>query len=471
MIMKAIYKILTATLALAARVGCYEEFDMPEPHPEYATDEDFEAAFADEGLERITIREVKNKFTEAFGGLSGNGSNDNWSNTKTIKFGKLTSLEAFAQEETTSHFYEWEEAENKYIRGKVLTDDTQGNVYKSLYIIDETAAIEIKLTNGTYLDYPQGSTVYVKLKNLYLGNYRMMLSIGEGPTTSYNKYYNNVEVVQTDNGFYEIPKVMTGELKYYANSNIEDPVEIRSHIFRGAKGELAKPSRDTDSAIAEVLLVNKDNYKELGEKDFGRLVCFEGVRCYYAGVPNQNGVTNPALKNGTYEQLFPSWVDTATRNPVVSKAWYKWAFSNNGTSLYGSVCFTYLTDAELEAAGYSQSAKGVYSVRSSGYSRFAGRNVVKDGAVGTITAIYGIYSKQSNYSGNASNDYAAYQLSVNKFEDLKFPSDAYLTDEQVVAMTPNGYTEGNDRYDSQNDSYYVPSAVGGEDDERTDSRD
>lgn len=452
MIMKTIYKIVMMAGVLLAATGCYEDFDMPEPIVRYETDEEFEAAFARdpycECLQKITIKEVKDAFIRFHGSLSNTGNNSGWSNTKTVKFGELNPAEAStraAGEEIAA----WHEAANYYIKGKVLSDDTQGNVYKSLYLYDGTAAIEIKLTNGLYLNYPQGSWVYVRLRDLYLGNYRMMLSIGNGPTASYNAMQ---------------------EPKYYANSNIEDPRQIKEHIFLGKKDQL-QPS--------DYIVVNKDNYTTmLGEEAFGRLVRFEGLTCYYAGVMNQNGDTNRELMNGTYQQIYPSWIDTNTRNPVVSKPWYKWAFSYNGVSLYGSVCFTYLSHDELNSKAYYTSHPGIYIVRSSGYSRFAGRPVPRDGAEATITAIYCIYSQRSDYSGGA-NDYATYQLTVNSFEDMVFTlgEGALLSDgtkdtnrdgkidehddNDVLRMTPNGYTydeeSGKYIYDPSNDSYYVPS--------------
>ena len=68
----------------------------------------------------------------------------------------------------------------------MISSDRQGNIYKSLYIYDGTAGIELKLYNGLYLDFLldlaskpiKSQWVYVRLDGLYLGNYRMMLSIG-----------------------------------------------------------------------------------------------------------------------------------------------------------------------------------------------------------------------------------------------------------------------------------------------------
>jgi hypothetical protein len=93
------------------------------------------------------------------------------------------------------------------------------------------------------------------------------------------------------------------------------------------------------------------------------------------------------------------------------------------------VCFTYDHDATV------CSANGVYALRTSGYSRFARRNVCKDGERATITAIYGIYAQRSDYKGNA-DDYASYQLTISSFSDMEFANgeDAFLTDEQIKEL-------------------------------------
>ena len=443
MTMKAICKILAAAAITVAAAGCYEDFEMPAPVTRYDSDEAFERAFADEGLQCVTIERVKRQFTDVFRSISDTGNNnDSWSNTKTIKFGELSSLE---KSTATDHITPWPEAAGYYIKGKVMSDDTQGNVYKSLFIYDGTAAIELKLTNGLALSYPQGSWVYVKLRDLYLGNYRMMLSIGEGPTSSYNVH---------------------GRKKHYANSNIENEKDIAAHVFAGRLDRIE---------ASDIKFVDQSNYAELGEADLGRLICLRGVRCFYSNAATQEGTihANSILSAGYGEvQTFPQWIDTNYTETPVMKPWYKWAFAYNGVNLYGSVCFTYHYD-ELVNGSASKSANepGVYTVRSSGYSRFAGRPVPRDGARADITAIYGVYGTRYGYE--------TYQLTVNNFEDMVFDDGAaaFLTDgtkdtngdgvvdehdsNEVLMLTPNGFTydesAGKYVYNSDNDSYYVPS--------------
>ena len=419
-----ITKIFSIIAAAILATGCYEQFSEVDAYEPIYNEEAFEVMFPD--AEHISIAELK----YAFGEISNTGVNSAWSNTKY----KLIGEDIF-------------EGHDVYIKGKVTTDDTEGNVYKSLYIQDETSGIELKLNNNVGVKYKKGTWVYVRLTGLYLGNYRMMLSLGGAPSESWNK---------------------AGEHKFYANSNLEIQEIIDKHVFAGrpAEGGLKVGTFYEWNRYApnvDIITVTPENYEEVfspakievegkfygtektdengitrkvfamsqRELMFGRLMRFEDIECHYAGVTNQDGVTNPGLKSGSFENIYPSWLYTDPR-PTVSKAWYHWAFKEEitGRSLYGSVCFTYDHNATV------CSANGVYALRSSGYSRFARQNVCKDRERATITAIYGIYAQKSTYAGNA-DDYASYQLTISSLSDIEFDNgaDALLTDEQVKAMT------------------------------------
>lgn len=404
-----ITKIFTLLAAALLAVGCYEKFNDVEVLP-LVDDASFEQMFPD--AEHITIAELKS----AFGTISNTGVNSGWNNT----ISKLIGEDIFVNRDV-------------YIKGKVISSDTEGNIYKSLHIQDETTGIELKLNNNVGLKYKKGTWVYVRLTGLYLGNYRMMLSLGGAPSESYNK---------------------AGEHKFYANSNLELQSIIDKHVFAGEKTELKVGTYadwKSNPESVDIITVTPENYIEVfgtnsvslqtadgksfnmiqRELMFGRLMRFEGLECHYAGVPNQNGETSPALKSGSFDNIYPSWLYSDPR-PTVSKGWYQWAFKEEitGRSLYGSVLFTYDTSATV------CSANGVYALRTSGYSRFARRNVCKDGEKATITAIYGIYSQKSDYAANA-DDWASYQLSISSYSDLEFENGeaALLTDEQVAQLT------------------------------------
>ena len=385
-------KIAFALLVGVLAAGCYNDFDTPGPRKLY-TDDDM----AQLGLQQVSIKTVKGWFTEAFGGISGTGTNNNgWENTKTLKFGDLTPDEA--------QFISLKgrpDASDKYIKGKVISSDRQGNIYKSLYIYDGTAAIELKLYNGLYLDYlldldnMKSQWVYVRLDGLYLGNYRMMLSIGGAPSDGINT---------------------AGTHKYYANSNLDNPRVAKLNVFAGEYVPLE---------ASDILEVDASNYTSLGEDQLGRLVRFKGIKVRYAGYPNQDGVTNPPLKSGTSssssENPYPSWSVTDWGTPRFG-AWYRWAYNRDNVRLYASVLISY------NDAATSTAEAGIYGVRTSGYSQFAMKPIPKDGAVGDVLGIYGVYGTQWNY--------AQYQISVSRIEDLAFKTEDLLTEAQIERMTP-----------------------------------
>jgi hypothetical protein len=412
-----ITKIFSLIVALIFATGCYEQFDDVPAREPISNQDEFEQMFPE--AERITILELK----EAFGDISNTGVNSAWSNTKY----RLIGEDIFAGRDV-------------YIKGKVISNDDEGNIYKSLHIQDHTAGIELKLNNNVGVKYKKGTWVYVRLNGLYLGNYRMMLSLGGAPSESWNK---------------------AGEHKFYANSNIEIQEIIDRHVFAGEKTELNVGTYDewlNDPHSVDIITVTPENYEVVfpnnkeREKMFGRLIRFEGLECHYAGVKNQDGVTNPAMKSGSFENIYPSWLYTDPR-PTVSKPWYHWAFKEEitGRSLYGSVCFMYDREERMNTCYEEKvdengdtviinkwycSLNGVYALRTSGYSRFARQNVCKDGERATITAIYGIYAQKSDYKGNA-DDYASYQLTISSINDIEFENGeaALLTDEQVEALT------------------------------------
>ena len=69
--------------------------------------------------------------------------------------------------------------EDWIIKGVITGDDESGNIYKSLYIQDETGGINLAIDQvNMYNIMPVGQTVFVKLKGLYFGDYRGGYQIG-----------------------------------------------------------------------------------------------------------------------------------------------------------------------------------------------------------------------------------------------------------------------------------------------------
>ncbi|HRI35320.1 MAG TPA: DUF5689 domain-containing protein, partial [Saprospiraceae bacterium] len=65
------------------------------------------------------------------------------------------------------------------IGGVVTADDRSGNFYKQFVIQDSTGAIPVLVNkSGLYTDYPVGRKVYIKCKNLILGQYGKNIQLG-----------------------------------------------------------------------------------------------------------------------------------------------------------------------------------------------------------------------------------------------------------------------------------------------------
>ncbi|CAN5123034.1 hypothetical protein BH11BAC6_BH11BAC6_11920 [soil metagenome] len=70
---------------------------------------------------------------------------------------------------------------DKTIGGVVIADDRSGEFYKSIVIQDETGGISVSIdAYDLYTKFPVGRKVYVKVKDLYLGDYNKLIEIGGG---------------------------------------------------------------------------------------------------------------------------------------------------------------------------------------------------------------------------------------------------------------------------------------------------
>lgn len=141
---------------------------------------------------------------------------------------------------------------NYIIEGKVISTDQPGNFYKSFYIQDETAGIEIKIgRNSLYSDYHEGQTIYIDCNELWLGMYgykdgnyggQGMVQIGAEDTS-----------------------------KKYETSYLESPLMIDLHVFQGEMGDPVEPTLVTESQLPG----KADNQST--NSNVGKLVTLKGL--------------------------------------------------------------------------------------------------------------------------------------------------------------------------------------------------
>ena len=140
--------------------------------------------------------------------------------------------------------------DNIVISGKVSTDDQPGNFYKTMYIQDETGAIEIKVgRNGLYNEYKPGQTIYVDCNGLYVGMYGYKDGDGTGM----------IQIGHQD---------PTGE---YETSYLESALIVDNHIFKGELGDPLQPTLMTASNMPSSTSTAANN------SVVGTLVTFEGL--------------------------------------------------------------------------------------------------------------------------------------------------------------------------------------------------
>lgn len=91
------------------------------------------------------------------------------------------------------------------IEGVVTANDESGNLYKQLFIEDETGAIEFKIdVAGLYTDFPVGTKIRVNCKDLYMGTERGVIKLGGNYSGSIGRlpasdFYKKVFVISTGN--------------------------------------------------------------------------------------------------------------------------------------------------------------------------------------------------------------------------------------------------------------------------------
>ena len=244
------------------------------------------------------------------------------------------------------------------IKGQVTTSDQVGNLYKTLYIQDETAGIEIKIgKNGLYNEYKLGQWVYVSCRGLTIGDYNGMINIG-----------------------YADP---TGE---YETGYLEHSYIIDLHVFKGAYGEPVKP----------VVVTEADLHKEV---NLGRLVTIENLKydnhVFILAYVNPNGNRKDYTNNGIFiDEEGPDNYGVTTWACSETK-WKEYLNAGNfdsveaaGTTVGVLRKSTGIGSEAYSVSQYFKMGKTDVQVRSSGYARFADTEIPAEILSGAATVSF-----------------------------------------------------------------------------------
>lgn len=304
---------------------------------------------------------------------------------------------------------------NGVIKGRVSTTDRPGNFYKSLYIEDGTAGIELKLgKNGLYNDFQQGQTLYVKLGGLSLGMY--------GYKTG---KYGGQGMVQIG---YEDP---SGE---YETAYLELPRLIDSHILRGDPSDIEIPEPLVISKESELPNPASDHQGKNGK--LGRLVTLQGLKyadevfclLYLDSQKNKDDYTNRVFLSSSNSSDPTCGITTLAMSEtkmteyLLSGAWdqCKVGSGNNYAKDEEDNIITLgaLKDdgryPEVEKAAYSVSqyfkmGSTEIQIRTSGYCRFSDYEIPQDVLSGKraidVTGILTNYQGSLQFVVNSAADF------------------------------------------------------------------
>jgi len=142
------------------------------------------------------------------------------------------------------------------IKGKVISSDEEGNIYKTLYIQDHTGGIMIALDRtNLYTTFRPGQRIYVKCKGLFLGNYGGIIQLGY----KYNNTIGRIPNAIIDNHIFRdslpgtIPTPLSREITTITGNDLCMLVKIDNLYFEEIGVEFAPQSASaTDRKLLDL---------------------------------------------------------------------------------------------------------------------------------------------------------------------------------------------------------------------------
>ena len=247
------------------------------------------------------------------------------------------------------------------IKGQVTTSDQVGNFYKSLYIQDVTAGIEIKIgRNGLYNEYKLGQWLYIDCTGLTVGDYNGMINVGySDPSGQYETAY------------------------------LEHPYVIDAHVFKGEYADPVKP----------VVITEADLHKKV---NLGRFVTIKDLKydnhIFILAYVNPNGDRKDYNNNGIFiDEEGPDNYGVTTW-ACSEKKWKEYLNAGNFDSVevagktvgdFRNANGTYNIGSEAYSVSqYFRMGNTDVQVRSSGYSRFADTEIPQQVLDGSATVTF-----------------------------------------------------------------------------------
>lgn len=256
--------------------------------------------------------------------------------------------------------------ENDYIiGGQVVSEDRSGNIYKSIYIQDETGGIEIKIgKNALYNDYKLGQWVYVKCNGLTLGEYNGMPQLGyKDPTEEYETSYLEVQYI-IDTHIFRGELATPVQAKEVEEANLLDEQNLGCYVsLKGLTyGSVSNPNGEI------FCLLYLDQSKD--KKNQSNRVFLSGGRNYAPVADPTWGITTWAMS----KQKMLEYLDTPVSQGSDKCIWDDAVVADNSGKKVGDAAIknTLVKNASAYAVSqYFRMGSTNVQIRTSGYARFA----------------------------------------------------------------------------------------------------
>ncbi len=110
-----------------------------------------------------------------------------------------------------------------WLKARICGDDRSGNIYKTVYLQDETGGISFLVDqSNVFNDYPAGQEVYVNLKGLVISVYGNEQQIGYPTGYLYRAPYANFKEHVLKNGWPDESKLTIKEIDNISNLTADD---------------------------------------------------------------------------------------------------------------------------------------------------------------------------------------------------------------------------------------------------------
>lgn len=276
------------------------------------------------------------------------------------------------------------------IGGQVISSDRSGNIYRDLYIQDETGAICVKVGKSSlYSDYQLGQWVYIDCSGLKVGSYSGMPQLG----------------IEDESG------------SGYDTAYIDAQYLIDTHIFRGRVSPLPQPRELTAEQISTAL--SEGGFKN---NAWGCLVKLKGLtygapaqgtdsykRIFAILYPDSDNDHRVFLSDKTYGVT--TWaMSKAKLLENIAAGKFAGAKTSGGEALEGELLQALIDNAApVTMSQYFSFGSVPVQIRTSGYAKFADAEIdpavigdpaskTADGKAVDVTGLLTLYNGAAQFT-------------------------------------------------------------------------